>query len=167
MGYQVFISHSTKDRKLVSSIKNALEDADISVYLAEEHLQPSENLPNKILQNIKSSDCVVVVLTDMGKRSQFVNQEIGAARMVNKAVIPMIEKKIERKIGGLLAGLEYISFDKSNPRRAINKVVFYLSRLKAKLDMEVREKEDVIAAITVVAFVVIVAIILYFAFRKK
>ena len=167
MGYQVFISHSTKDEKLVSSIKNALEDADISVYLAEEHLQPGENLPNKIIQNIKSSDCMVVVLTNMGKRSQFVNQEIGAARMANKAVIPMVEKKIERKIGGLLAGLEFILFDISNPREATNQVVFYLSRLKAKLDMEVREKEDEIAAISVVAFVVIVAIILYFAFRKK
>lgn len=167
MGYQVFLSHSTKDRKLVSSIRNALEDVDISVYLAEEHLQLGKNLPKKIIQNIKSSDCMVVVLTDMGNRSQFVNQEIGAARMARRTVIPMVEKKIERKIGGLLAGLEYILFDKSNPREAINKVVSYLSHLKGQLELEIRKKEDIMTAVTVVSFVVIFAIILYFAFRRK
>lgn len=151
----------------VLEIKKALKKAKISVYLAEEDLQPGKNLPNKVIHNIESSDCMVVLLTDLGIRSQFVNQEIGAARMVKKPIIPMVEKKIRRKISGLLSGLEYIVFDKSKPQEAIDKVVSYLSRLKTRLEVEIRKREDIVAALTIIAFVVFTAIILYFAFRKK
>lgn len=167
MGYQVFLSYSTKDKNLVLDIKNSLEKTNMSVYMAEEDLQPGTSLPSKILRNIKSSDCMVVLLTDMGNRSQFVHQEIGAARMADKLVIPVVEKKIERKTRALLAGLEYISFDKSKPQGAINKVVSYITHLKMKLELEVKKKEDLITVITIVAFVVFIAIILYFAFRRK
>lgn len=167
MSYQIFFSHSTKDKNLVLSIKDELKKVGISVYLAEEHPQLGKRLPNKIIHAIKSSDCVVVLLTHIGERSQFVNQEIGAARMASKPIIPMVEKKIEGKIGGLLVGLEYVVFDKRNPREAIKKVSSYISHLKMKMELEVRKKEDIMTAIAIVAFVVIIAIILYFAFRRK
>jgi len=167
MDYKVFISHSTKDRNLVFSIRNQLKRAGVNVYLAEEHPQPGMNLPQKIINNIKSADCMVVVLTDTAARSQFVNQEVGAARAVNKPIIPMVEKKEKGKVGGLLAGLELIIFDKANPKEAIREVASYVSRLKLSLELEVKEREDVLKVIAVIAFVVFLAIALYFATRKK
>ena len=167
MSYKVFVSHSTRDMELVMSIRNELRKAGMIVYLAEEHLQPGKNLPRKIIENIKSSDCVVVLLTYMGNRSQFVNQEVGAARIINKPIIPMVEKRIEKKIGGLLAGLEYVLFDKANPKQAISKVVSYVSQRKLRLELEVREREEIFTMIAAVAFIVFLAIVLYFAFRKK
>lgn len=165
--YKVFVSHSTKDMKLVRSIRSELEKAGMIVYLAEEHLRPGKNLPQKIMENIESSDCMVVLLTYVGSRSQFVNQEIGAAKMVHKPIIPMVEKKIEKKIGGLLAGLEYIYFDKANPKDAISKVASYVSHLKIRLELEVQKREEIFAMIAAIAFLVFIAIVLYFALKKK
>lgn len=167
MHYTVFLSHSSRNRNLVISIRNQLKKAGIGVYLAEEHPQPGKNLPQKIINNIKSSDCVVVLLTDTGVRSQFVNQEIGAARALSKPVIPMVEKKVIRKIGGLLAGLELITFDKTKPEQAISEISSYISRLKLSLELEMKEREDILKILAVIAFVVFFAIVLYFALRKK
>ena len=64
---------------------------------------------------------MVVVLTDTGVRSQFVNQEAGDARSINKPIIPVVEKKAKGKIGRLLTGLELIVFDKVKPKQAIGK----------------------------------------------
>jgi hypothetical protein len=78
-----------------------------------------------IMKDIKSADCMVVVLTDTGVRSQFVNQEAGDARSINKPIIPMVEKKAKGKIGGLLTGLELIVFDKVKHRQAIREASSY------------------------------------------
>lgn len=167
MGYKVFVSHSVKDRNLVLNIRNQLKRAGVNVYLAEEHPQPGMNLPQKIINNIKSADCIVVVLTDAGVRSQFVNQEVGAARSINKPIIPMVEKKVKGKIGGLLAGLELIIFDKAKPKQAIREVSSYVSRLKLSLELEMKEREDALITIAVITFIVFFAILLYFTLRKK
>ena len=167
MDYKVFLSYSTKDMGLVVKIRDDLTKAGISVYLAEERPEPGKTLSQKIMENIKSSDCMIVLLTDIGIRSQYVNQEIGAARMIDKPVIPMVEKKMESKIGGLLAGIEYILFDKANPRKAMEKVVSYVSRLKLSLEIEIRKREELYTIITISALIVMIAIILYFAFRRR
>ncbi|MDH5747295.1 MAG: toll/interleukin-1 receptor domain-containing protein [Candidatus Bathyarchaeota archaeon] len=105
------------------------------------------------MNNIKSTDCMVVVLTDTGVRSQFVNQEVGAARSINKPVIPTLEKKVKGKIGGL-AGLELIIFDKAKPKQAIREVSSYVSRLKLSLELEMKEREDTLKTIAVITFIV-------------
>ena len=152
--------------RLVSKVHGDLVSAGIGVYLAEEHPEPGRMLSEKITENIKSSDCMIVLLTDIGIRSQYVNQEIGAARMIDKPIVPMVEKTIESKIGGLLAGMEYILFDKTDPSEALEKVVSYVSHLKLKLEIET-QKREVINAIAICALIAMFAIILYFAFRKK
>jgi len=62
--------------------------------------------------------------------------------------------------------MEYILFDKTNPSKAIEKVVSYVSRLKLNLEIETQKREE-IAMIAVSALIVMFAIILYFAFRRK
>jgi hypothetical protein len=169
MSYTVFLSHSSRNRNLVINVRDELKKAGIGVYLAEEHPQPGKNLPQKILNNIKSANCMVVLLTDTGLRSQFVNQEIGAAKALNKPIIPMVEKKVMRKVGGLLAGLELIVFDKAKPEQAISEVSLYVSRLRLSLraQLEKVEREEILKMVAVIAFLVFAVILLYFAFRKK
>jgi len=171
MHYKAFISHSTKDRNLVLSISNNLKATGISVYLAEEDPQPGMNLPQKIVNNIKSADCMIVVLTDPGIRSQFVNQEIGVAKAVNRPIIPMVEKKVKGKIKGLLAGRELIIFDKANPKQAIKKVSSYASGLKLKVQSDEegkrKKQEDVLTIIVAIIFIAFFAIVMFYALRKK
>jgi hypothetical protein len=167
MKYTVFLSYSSKDMNLVNSIRNELERAGINVYLAEEDLQLGKSLPEKIIRNIISANCMVVLLTDTGIRSQFVNQEIGVASANNKLIIPMVEKKVKNKVKGLLEGRELIIFDKHKRDNAIGRVRSYISDIKLTIELKMEEREELLIFLAAVAFIVLFAIILYFASRRK
>ena len=77
MAYKVFISHSTRDRKLVIALANTLSKFGIKVFVAEWYLTPGQKLDRKVFTNLDNSDCVVVLLTRNGIRSNWVQQEIG------------------------------------------------------------------------------------------
>lgn len=167
MKYRVFLSHSSKDVNLVTSIQNELEKAGIEVYLAEKDPQLGKRLPEKIISNIVLANCMVVLLTDMGIRSQFVNQEIGVARANNKLIIPMVEKKVKNEMKGLLEGRELIVFDKRKLDKAIGRVRSYISDIKLSIELKIEEREEILKFLAVVAFIVLIAILLYFASRRK
>jgi hypothetical protein len=167
MKYTVFLSHSSKDMNLVNSIRKELERAGINVYLAEEDLQLGKSLPKKIIRNIISANCMVVLLTDTGIRSQFVNQEIGVASANNKLIIPMVEKKVKNKVKGLLKGRELIIFDKHKLDNAISRVRSYISDIKLTIELKIEEREELLKFLAAVAFIVLIALILYFASRRK
>lgn len=165
MQYTVFLSHSSRNQNLVISVRNKLENAGINVYVAKEDFQPGKNLSNKILTNIKSANCMVVMLTDAGIRSQFVNQEIGVAEASGIPIIPMVDVRVRSKVKGLLAEREQIVFDRRKPEQAIQRVSSYI--LGLKLRFQKKMEEDFWNHLVVIAFVVLFAILMYFALRKK
>lgn len=167
MRYTVFLSHSSKDQNLVTNVRNKLEKAGVKVYVAEEDFQPGKNLSEKILTNIKSANCMVVLLTNIGMRSQFVNQEIGVAEASNIPIIPMVDARIRGNVKGILAEREQIVFDKSKPEQAIQRVSSYISKLNLKIQKEGEEQEDALKSLVAIGFIVLFAILMYFALRKK
>jgi len=165
MQYTVFLSHSSRDQNLVTNVRNKLENAGINVYVAEEDFQLGKSLSEKILTNIKSANCMVVILTDTGIRSQFVNQEIGIAEVSGIPIIPMVDARVRSKVKGLLAEREQIVFDRRKPEQAIQRVSSYISSLKLKIQGKM--EEDFWNSLVVIAFVVLFAILMYFALRKR
>ena len=113
MAYQVFISHSTKDREIIVEIARSIQSDEIKAYVAEWDITPGVDLPRKVKNQIKRCDCVVVILTKRGTRSQWVHQEIGCANGLDKLVIPFVEKGV--KVKGFIGSREYIEFDRSDP----------------------------------------------------
>jgi len=152
---------------LVTTVRNKLENAGINVYVAEEDFHPGKNLSEKILTNIKSANCMVVLLTDTGMRSQYVNQEIGVAEVSGIPIIPMVDARVRNKVKGLLAEREQIIFDKRKPEEAIKKVSSYISSLKLKIQKKMEEQDDFRNSLLIIAFIVLFAILMYFALRKK
>ena len=150
MAYTVFLSHSIEDTRIVDEIRRDLTEMEVDVYVAEYNPEPGKPLSEKVINGIKRSDWFLVLLTDVGVRSPWVNQEIGVAKAFNKMIIPMVEKEIETKIKGMLTGLEYILFDKANPKGAIKKVTSYVRRLKVQ-----KEMTTVIGAIVLVIIFVV------------
>lgn len=74
---KVFISHSTKDHKLVMALEMYLKLKGILVYIAENDCQVGRSLSCKIIENLEKSDYFLVLYTNRGKESIFVNQDIG------------------------------------------------------------------------------------------
>ena len=143
MAYKVFISHSTRDRKLVIALANTLSKFGIKVFVAEWYLTPGQKLDRKVFTNLDNSDCVVVLLTRNGIRSNWVQQEIGYALKISKPLIPLVEKGMPPGDLGALQDRDYIEYDPSQPQHALIKTSTYVKLLKLK--KEKREKTLLVA----------------------
>lgn len=132
MAYKVFISHSTRDQGLVIALANLLTKFGVEVFLAEWYLSPGEPLDKKVFSQIEKADCVVVLLTRNGIRSNWVHQEIGYAIKVGKPIIPLVEKGVTPKDLAALQGKEYIEYDPLESQRALIKASTYVKTLKLK-----------------------------------
>lgn len=141
MSYKVFFSHSTRDRRIVVALANVLAKFGIEVFVAEWYLTPGESIDNKIFAQIDKSDSVVVLLSQNGIRSNWVNQEIGYARKSNKRLIPLVEKGISQNDLASLQGREYIEYDPFLPEQSLVRASEYVMKLKTlKHEKEELEK---------------------------
>lgn len=143
MAYKVFISHSARDQGLVISLANLLSKFGVEVYVAQWYLAPGEPLDKIILQQIEQSDCVIVLLTRNGIRSNWVQQEIGYALRTNRPLIPIVEKGTEQRDLAALGGRKYIEYDPYQPQSALIKTSNYVKSLKLK--KEDRERALLVA----------------------
>ena len=129
--FKVFISHSTEDLEIVSIISNRLKLIGVDVYVAEFYPEPGKALSDKVLDNLKSSDCVIVLLTHFGAKSTWVQQEIGIAKTLGKPIIPLLEKELSVK--GVLEGVEYIQLDQKNASAAVERLIESIRQLREEL----------------------------------
>jgi hypothetical protein len=143
MAYKVFISHSTRDWKLAITLANILTKFGIKVFVAEWYLTPGQKLDRKVFTNLDNADCVVVLQTRNGIRSNWVQQEIGYALKIGKPLIPLVEKGVTQKDLAALRGKKYIEYDPYQPRQALVKISTYVKSLKLK--KEKREKPLLVA----------------------
>jgi len=108
----------------------------INVYVAEWYLVPGVPISKKIFEQIDNSNCVVVILTRNGIRSQWVHQEIGYAKRVNRPIIPLVEKGISKEQLASLQGIEYIEYSPYKPMDAIIKLSTFIKSQKLRKEQQ-------------------------------
>ncbi|MEE9237902.1 MAG: toll/interleukin-1 receptor domain-containing protein [Thermoplasmata archaeon] len=128
MAYRVFLAHSTQDGKLVGSIYEALRERDIECFVAEKHREPGKFITEKIEEAILSSDAVLVLWTEHGAASPFVNQEVGFARRSKKRIIPFVQAGV--KLEGFLYGMDSREFDGDTIPVELETLVSYIEGLR-------------------------------------
>lgn len=126
---QIFLSHATADRELVAQIKVAV-GVRAQLYCAEDDGKAGLDFNRKIQAQLKRSSVVIVLLTERGAESAYVQQEIGYAKRAGKLIIPLVSRTISTNSLGMLQGTEYIVVDGENPlehitslRSRVNEVV--------------------------------------------
>jgi nucleoside 2-deoxyribosyltransferase len=143
MAYKVFISHSTRDQGLVINLANLLTNLGIKVFVAEWYLSPGERIDKKVFSQIEEADCMIVLLTRNGIRSNWVHREVGYAIRAKKPIIPLVEKGIDSRNLAALQGKEYIEYDPLQPKQALIRISRYVKSLKLK--KEEQEKILIVA----------------------
>jgi nucleoside 2-deoxyribosyltransferase len=106
-------------------MKTILEQKKIKAYTAEHDPQLGKRLSEKIQEAIENSDALIAIVS-RDHPSASANQEVGYALKLGIPVIPLIEKGAE--IGFMLGDIERVSFEKSNIRRACDKVANFIFR---------------------------------------
>lgn len=118
----IFVSHALTDQALIKSVKNTLEPLEITLFIAEHYEDLQRTITEKIEDMIKKSDVALILLTENGFNSNFVQQEIGYIKSLNKPCLQIVEVGIEKRITGFNFGKGYILYDPNQPQHALEKM---------------------------------------------
>lgn len=86
---KVFLSHSSKDKKLASDLKDVFETFGIDVFVAHQDIMPSTEWQRRILQELRACDVFLALLSKNFLNSDWTDQESGIALYLKKVVIPI------------------------------------------------------------------------------
>lgn len=107
MAFQVFISYSHRDLSRATEIKTMLEAAGASAFVAQYSMPAGTELTPAILRQIETCDLFVLLWSHHAKDSEWVPQEIGAAKAYKRPVMPvLLHGGID--VPGFLRGLKYL-----------------------------------------------------------
>jgi hypothetical protein len=88
----IFLSYSRRDAKLMRRVRADLRVGGFSVW-TDESLKPgTPSWLDAIERAIRSSMCVIVLLSPDAKKSEWVEKELQAARLHRKQIIPLLAR---------------------------------------------------------------------------
>ena len=136
----VFLSHATKDKKIVSAIESMLTSQGFHPILIEREGVPGLFLNKEIQRRIDRSAFVVAVLTPRGARSTWVNQEIGYSIGRKKHVIPLMQIKVNPKFIAFLDPTIHIRYDPRRPKEALTKLLKSCETRRSKWRRKLKQR---------------------------
>ena len=89
MSARVFISHSSKDRKIAGTICLTLESRGLDCWIAARDVPPGENFMEAIVSAIRGSKVMVLVFTGNANNSDEVKREVVLASQSKVVLIPV------------------------------------------------------------------------------
>jgi len=133
---KVFIAYGEEDKEFAESIYESVEKLGLECYAFTKVHRSGNWIPETDLEEIKSSEYFVVIITSNSINSQWVNQEIGVAYALGKRFIPICEENIISEIKGFIQNVECIRYrtgSYSNEEECISEIVLKL-REEKKID---------------------------------
>ena len=89
--YLVFISHSSKDRWIARQMARLIEEQGIQTFLDEKDIQGGDLISETIRKKIQECDELLVLLNSYSAESDWVKFEIGAAWVLRKRIVPIVD----------------------------------------------------------------------------
>ena len=78
--YDVFLSHSSKDKTVVREIAERLKCGGVRVWLDEEQIKPGDSIPAKIEEGLEHSRVLVLCMSALAFGSDWAQLEAGTFR---------------------------------------------------------------------------------------
>ena len=103
-----FISYSSQDQELANLVHSELSRLGISSFMASASLLPGQHWSPAILNNLRSSNWVVLLASRVACSSAFVNQEIGGALLTSKNLVPIVWDMSPTELPGWAQGIQAI-----------------------------------------------------------
>lgn len=146
--HKVFLSHSSKDKSLINEfvdrvlIRSCCLDLSDIIYTSRETtgVEPGEDIPSFIKENLKTSSLVLFLISDNYKSSEVCLNEMGAAWALEKKTMPILLPATTFKSLGWLTSLsEALKIDDSE---GLDKIYSILKRKKTNTSDWNRQKES-------------------------
>jgi hypothetical protein len=118
---RVFISHSSRDRWIAQQLDRRLREIDsVETFLDEKDLQGGDRITEGIREEIRRCDEMVVLFSTASLQSDWVKAEIGAAWVLGKRIVVLLEKLSPRDIPQIVS--EFKTFDLNDAERYLSEV---------------------------------------------
>ncbi|HSB07883.1 MAG TPA: toll/interleukin-1 receptor domain-containing protein [Blastocatellia bacterium] len=88
--FQVFISHSSHDAWVAGQIGKEIEALGATIALDKHFLKGGDDINKKIIEEIRKSTEVIVLLSPESQKSQWVPTEVGMALALDKYLTPIL-----------------------------------------------------------------------------
>jgi hypothetical protein len=85
----VFISYSSKDRQVATTVCDALERRGMKCWISSRDIQPGENFQQAIVRAIRAARVMVLVFTTNANNSNEIMKEVALAGQFSLVVIPV------------------------------------------------------------------------------
>ena len=121
---RVFISHSHEDMEMATRLSDTLGQLDVVPFIAHSDIMGGELWKETIRDEIVECDVLVALLTTNFRKSEFTEQEVGAAWVLKKPVLPLYTG--DGMPSGFIADRQYVKYDNSNPERAAGEILKFV-----------------------------------------
>lgn len=89
MDPEIFISHSSTDKKVSRTICTALENRGLACWISSRDVKPGQNFQEQIVKAIRAAKIMVLVFTSSANNSNEIKKELALASQNNLIVIPV------------------------------------------------------------------------------
>ena len=96
----VFISYSSTDEQLARFVHNHLQTEKITSFMAAASIIPGDRWTKEVFNNLRLSKWVVFLASRTACNSAYVQQELGAAMIENKNLIPIVWDMAPNEVPG-------------------------------------------------------------------
>ena len=144
---KIFVSHSLKDKELLTAIQDNLGLHGFDLLIAEHTLEFNKSISEKIKGLIHQCDVGLIMLTENGLNSSFVSEEIGYLEAKGKPIIRIIQKGLGNQYSGFKYGADYIEWDPDEPSSAHELLKQSMMKIDNKIKLDNRNALIFVAAI--------------------
>ncbi len=127
----VFISYSTNDEKLAQFVRRHLIDEQLDVFLASISLKPGKRWTPQILSALKSSEWVFFLASKDAIESNYVQQELGAALITEKKIVPIMWNVAPGQLPGWISHYQGLNLNEATLETITAKIAALAKEVKA------------------------------------
>lgn len=138
MKLKIFVSYSSKDKKIVEQLASS-HQVYADFYYWDKSKEPSQEAWHQIEGWISNCDLFIVIITGHTvQRGLSVGKEVGIAKSQKKRILPIISNRVPANEITFLEGITYQSIDLFSPDEAIQSITNITKDLynKKKLEQE-------------------------------
>jgi hypothetical protein len=125
-----FISYSGQDEEVATFVYAELQSHGVAAFMASASLQAGQCWSNEILNNLRTSNWVILLASRAAAASTFVNQEVGGALLASKHLVPIVWDMSPSELPGWARNIQAIDLQDSTMVDLQNRVASIAARIK-------------------------------------
>ncbi len=125
---RVFVSHSSEDRGMAVDLEKAMRELRMRPFLAHRDIEVGKSWREAIRKEIAKCDMLVALVTPNFRESEYTDQEVGAAWVLEKSILAVLAGKAEPT--GFITDLQGARYDRNHPPNTAGEIMrFALSEI--------------------------------------